>query len=366
LALPVVTAVATQGGKDAPVVVPSGGAVTITAATDVTTGVTYDWSASDAALKAANTNGTTGSTFVFNPAALPDGPLTARLTITDTTTKLQNTVEVPLSVNSALTLAQAQDDNGNGIPNVDDSSALLPTQLQGEPNNSTTFLLQSSVGKLALGTLAQQAGAQSGKFAAGLTAANFPADPNAITSCVGGCFDFVITGVPKGGAAQVVLPLSAAIPANAAYRKFVNGTWRDFLPTGTGTNPQKGGQLASAPGGPGTCPPPGDPAYTPGLTAGDFCVQLTLNDGGRNDADLTQNGTIVDPGGVASVPAPPAATVSSVGTPNVGASGCSISPTPVSAWRGGAWWLIGAVMGWFGFVRRRRGGARDPRNQVRP
>ena len=43
-ALPVVTAVATQGGKAAPVVVPSGGAVTITASTNVTTGVTYDWS----------------------------------------------------------------------------------------------------------------------------------------------------------------------------------------------------------------------------------------------------------------------------------------------------------------------------------
>ena len=353
-ALPVVSATAMQGGKPVAVVVPGGGPVTITASSG-TAGATYDWSASDTALKAVNSNGTTSQTFVFDPSTLPNGKVvTARVTVTDPATKEQSPAEVlPLRVDSTLTLAQAQDDNGNGIPHVDDGLT-VPTELQGEPNNNATFLLKSSTGKLVLGSMAEQIGAGTGKYGAVLPATDLQKDPGVTQSCVGGCFDFDITGVSKGGSAQVVLPLSVAIPPNAVYRKLVNGTWRNFLTTGTGTNALKGGQIASAPGGAGTCPAPGDPAYTSGLTAGDFCVQLTLNDGGRNDADLTKNGVIVDPGGVAGAPAPSVSTVSSVGTPDVGSSGCSISPTPVSAWRGGAWWLIGTVVGWLGFSRRRR------------
>ncbi len=344
-ALPVVSATAMQGGKPVAVVVPGGGPVTITASSG-TAGATYDWSASDTALKAVNSNGTTSQTFVFDPSTLPNGKVvTARVTVTDPATKEQSPAEVlPLRVDSTLTLAQAQDDNGNGIPHVDDGLT-VPTELQGEPNNNATFLLKSSTGKLVLGSMAEQIGAGTGKYGAVLPATDLPKDPGVTQSCVGGCFDFDITGVSKGGSAQVVLPLSVAIPPKAVYRKLVNGTWRNFLTTGTGMNALKGGQIASAPGGAGTCPAPGDPAYTSGLTAGDFCVQLTLNDGGRNDADLTKNGVIVDPGGVAGAPAPSVSTVSSVGTPDVGSSGCSISPTPVSAWRGGAWWLIGTVVG---------------------
>ncbi len=57
--------------------------------------------------------------------------------------------------------------------------------------------------------------------------------------------------------------------------------------------------MASAPGLLGGCPAPGDTSYQLGLTEGHFCVQLTLEDGGPNDADNEANGTIVDPGGVA-------------------------------------------------------------------
>ncbi len=349
-ALPVVSATTMQGGKPIAVVVPSGGPVTITASSD-TAGVTYDWSTSDAALKAVNSNGTTSSTFVFDPSTLPSGKVvTARVTITDPATKEQSLAEVvPLRVDSTLTLAQAQSTKGNGIPDYYDHGPSAVTELQGKP--SGTFLLQST-GKLVLGSMAEQIGAGTGKYGAILPATDLPKDPDVTQSCVGGCFDFDITGITTPpGSAQVVLPLLAPIPPKATYRKFVNGTWRNFF---LKTSTVEGGKIASAPhNNSGTCPPPGT-AYKPGLTKGDFCVQLTLNDGGRNDADGAINGTIVDPGGVAGASTSTTSTVSTVGTPDVGSSGCSISPTPVSAWRGGAWWLIGTVIGWLGFSRRRR------------
>jgi len=58
--------------------------------------------------------------------------------------------------------------------------------------------------------------------------------------------------------------------------------------------------IASATGETGICPPPGDASYTPGLTEGDWCVQLTLEDGGPNDADGQVNSSVDDPGGVGS------------------------------------------------------------------
>jgi MYXO-CTERM domain-containing protein len=60
--------------------------------------------------------------------------------------------------------------------------------------------------------------------------------------------------------------------------------------------------LASALGDAGFCPPPGDDAYATGLTEGHWCVQLTIEDGGPNDADGLANNRIADPGGVTTIP----------------------------------------------------------------
>ncbi|MHB1241572.1 MAG: hypothetical protein ACYC18_13890 [Gammaproteobacteria bacterium] len=78
---------------------------------------------------------------------------------------------------------------------------------------------------------------------------------------------------------------------------------------------------------------------TTGLKAGDQCVELVIQDNGPNDQDVA-TGAITDPGGVAQL------------SPS-SSSGCSISPTPVSALRGGDWWLVDIVIGWLGCNRRR-------------
>ena len=146
-------------------------------------------------------------------------------------------------------------------------------------------------------------------------------DDTANPACIGGCVDFAVTGVPPLGSINVVVPLSAPLPAGTVYRKLVSGTWRNF--TVTSDN-----KTASAARVGGSCPPAGDPAYTDGLAEGNDCIQLTITDGGPNDADGAANGIIRDPGG-AGVPVAPTVIVESIGGPDTG--GCTLSNQSVAA-----------------------------------
>jgi MYXO-CTERM domain-containing protein len=58
--------------------------------------------------------------------------------------------------------------------------------------------------------------------------------------------------------------------------------------------------IASASAVDGACPGLDSDAYVSGVNAGDNCLRLTIEDGGPNDVDMTANGTVVDPGGIAS------------------------------------------------------------------
>jgi hypothetical protein len=107
-----------------------------------------------------------------------------------------------------------------------------------------------------------------------------------------GVVDFEILGVEPGNSARVVVPLRQSIVAGASYRKYLNGSWQNFVE-------DSNNRLFSAPGGKGACPAPGDGNYLAGLNHGDSCIQLLLQDGGPNDADGLANGVIVDPSGLA-------------------------------------------------------------------
>ncbi len=94
-----------------------------------------------------------------------------------------------------------------------------------------------------------------------------------------------------GQQVNVVLPLSVAIPENGVYRKFQDGVWVTFIDDDRN-------DIHSSQGAEGYCPPPGDASWQEGMTAGHFCLQLTLEDGGPNDADGEVNSAISDPGAV--------------------------------------------------------------------
>ena len=114
-----------------------------------------------------------------------------------------------------------------------------------------------------------------------------------------GLFDFDIEGLGAAGqSVNIVLPQQKAIPTNATYRKLIANNWQEFVIDDNNA-------IATAPGTPGFCPPPGDAQYQAGLTKGHFCVQLTIEDGGVNDGDGAANNRISDPSGVAITAAVP-------------------------------------------------------------
>ncbi|MBA6340589.1 tandem-95 repeat protein [Colwellia sp. MB02u-10] len=110
---------------------------------------------------------------------------------------------------------------------------------------------------------------------------------------VGGIFDFIARDLPQAGQnSRIVLPQRQPIPSGAVYRKYSKRFgWGPFVE-------DVSNQLHSAPGELGYCPSPADAQWSLGLTEGDWCVRLTIEDGGPNDNDGIANNTIVDPGGV--------------------------------------------------------------------
>jgi 6-phosphogluconolactonase (cycloisomerase 2 family) len=178
----------------------------------------------------------------------------------------------------------------SGLP---DDPAYAPPSRNVLPEQQGTldeYLLEADAGvQLALGANALLAG----NFQAQVQGSSIPADTLAN---VGGYFDFRVSDLPVAGqAVSIVIPQRAAIPANAVYRKLDStGRWRNFI---EGANDV----VASAPGRAGFCPPPQSEEFRVGLHAGDFCVRLTISDGGANDADGQANGSVVDPGGVAAL-----------------------------------------------------------------
>src|SRR5690606_37833549 len=200
------------------------------------------------------------------------------------------------------------DTNSNGIPDYLDnmpSGNVLPQVII----SPTSYLLECDPGLIcAIGPFAlagSSGGAQILDDEVGVTE-GLLADED--FEPVGGIFDFVIGDLPIAGeSASVVIPQQAPIPANAVYRKFQNGEWMDFIENGDNG-------LHSAPGNPGYCPPPGAESWTPGLVEGYLCVQLTIQDGGPDDADGLANSAIADPGAVSAVKplAPPPRPVTSI------------------------------------------------------
>ncbi|NRF13674.1 beta strand repeat-containing protein [Vibrio coralliilyticus] len=108
-----------------------------------------------------------------------------------------------------------------------------------------------------------------------------------------GLFDFEVQQLRLAASAQIVLRLSSAIPANAIYRKYIESKgWFTFVEDANNA-------LASAASVSDDCPAPGNVSFKSGLNQGDDCIQLTIEDGGPNDADGKVNGIVNDPGGIA-------------------------------------------------------------------
>ncbi len=316
-----------QNGDATPIIDVASGSVDIKSGTNAAN-FTYNWNNgfTDATIIALAGNTTTAETLTIDPTSLAPGNYNISLSITSialsTTIRADTSISVPTlnllpkdtdgdGINDDDASEGFGDDNNNGIPNyLDHNGYTDPTQLQTSitGNNTSATIIKSSTGAIQVGSIAAN------KFNSAVESQNFytngignghgpnietsdlTVDSNVINSCIGGCFDFTVDNLTSGEVVNVTIPLSSPIPANAVYRKSVNGNWKGFKIDAI----NKVSSSAAISSSPTTCPTPGSPTYTVGLTEGDFCIQLTMNDGGPNDADTSANGKLLDPGGVAS------------------------------------------------------------------
>jgi len=318
---------------------------------------TYVWTPSNGSI--VDTDADEG-TFTFDPSSVPVGTYTITDKFIDTTqfsvdqTHLVGTSTIQIRV-VADTVANYIDSDGDGIVDSFDSGSLTPQQLQSEYSNALTHVLTTDIGTLKVGSTAfcVSSGAR-------ITLDNIIASAGANCSTVangidkviegrggiGGYFDFEINGLSTSGAvANIVIPLTAAIPTYAVYRKYsITGGWTNFDVTSDAAI-AAGDTLASAASiSDGVCPAVGDAAYTAGLTAGDSCLQVTIKDGGPNDADGSANQSIKDPGGIAQIQSDVEAELP---------SGCSISGNPQNLNEHSEWMLLAAFIAWLGFASYR-------------
>jgi len=270
---------------------------------------TYDWSASDNALLDLDS---AADTFTFDPSTT--GTFKLRVTVTDNGVgNLSNSARLVLNVVAALPSLTNEDtdedgieddtegtgdSDGDGVPDYLDSANLQSNVLQEVAATSDQFVIETEPGlSLQLGDVAFRANSGGSTVSDseiathGHDGAGAPADER--YAYAGGVFDFAVADLPVAGqSVNLVIPQQGAIPGRAIYRKLMPFGWTDFLE-------DDNNRLWSAAGTQGYCPPPGNSAYRQGLTEGHWCVQLTIKDGGPNDADGEQNQLIQDPGGIA-------------------------------------------------------------------
>jgi hypothetical protein len=275
---------------------------------------THDWSMTSPAL--VDLDGGDPLGLMFDPSGLGAGLYIVRVTVTDDApVPASGSDELLLEVvTSAPVLSDTMDSDGDGVDDAaegfgdsdqdgipdyldaDDSGRLLPLgdgqSIQGPYGmmlsiGGVAFASGETDAKVTAQDIADHGGPDYGP-------ASTSDDPG--YTLLDGYFDFEVWGLSNPGQVfplVVPLPAGTQLPADAAHRKHRPDTgWGDFVEDARNA-------LASAAKDTfGYCPPPGDGAYTAGLTEGDDCVQLTLEDGGPNDADDQANGVYRDPSAV--------------------------------------------------------------------
>lgn len=282
-----------QGGERRPSVARDAGPVTIAAdIRDPNTNDTHtlQWSGPSGALFTSS-----GDTITIQPGSLSPGVHRFELTITDSGSPpvtTRSSFELVVLDTQPAAPADAAGWLPSGLPNHPDYAPASANVLPERSRELTHHLMESEPGtQLALGAYSVLLGQYQTELPATMTATTLPNDA---VANLGGYFDFVVSDLPRAAASvSVVIPQRAAIPAQAVYRKYDPQTarWVDFA---EGADDR----LASAPGENGFCPPPASESYRAGLNPGDWCVRLTIRDGGANDSDGQENGSVSDPGGV--------------------------------------------------------------------
>jgi hypothetical protein len=192
---------------------------------------------------------------------------------------------------------ELSDEMGNGIPDYLESIELATSQLmvgQDTPMETDPGLVFET------GAAAQWNDHSSGDISEEQLKAyqeaeygTYHSDTNHTPSLI---LDYQIHELEEHGVTvNIVVSLSETLAANSVIRKYnaTNG-WQDFL-----TNADN--RIETAITADGNCPTDGSITYISGLQTGATCLQISIQDGGPNDADGLANGTIVDPLAIATL-----------------------------------------------------------------
>ncbi|WP_253819309.1 beta strand repeat-containing protein [Vibrio coralliilyticus] len=300
--------VLSQGGNSVSVFFADQGTAVLKAQVDSansTAGYSFVWSQTDVELDPSE--GLNSETFSFDPQGHV-GNHELSVVVTDpvgTTVTISRNISIRSALPSLSALTDSDgdgnddlsegfgDSNGNGIPDY-----LDPIQNSSEIySDSVHHLAYTETGLLfVLGDVPYV----NGQDYIGVSMDNIVDHYNlseqqqdSLFQYPSGLFDFEVQQLRLAASAQIVLRLSSGIPENAIYRKYIESKgWFTFVEDANNS-------LASAASVSDDCPAPGNASFKSGLNQGDDCIQLTIEDGGPNDADGKVNGIVSDPGGIA-------------------------------------------------------------------
>jgi len=315
---PLLDVVLSQQGENVTVIDPDNGLVTLTAIiNDVNQADSHDisWTVADNAFIDESLDDNQ-QTFEIDPSLLTEGIYVVAITATESNTEesLSVSQSTQFVVEQLIALGNELDSDGDGIVDseegysdtdgdgivdyLDDDSdtTRLPTEQNTEPMQTAPGLTMS------LGSVVSAQGSSSNSAALTINdLAQLVGDDAADTQdnhfeVVTPVFNFTVSGLAEqGDSAAVVIPLEGGtyLPENAVYRKYntIVG-WYHFVKD---ENNSISSALADEHG---NCPAANDDSYIQGLTAGDNCFQLIIEDGGPNDADFELNGSVEDPGAI--------------------------------------------------------------------
>lgn len=282
--------------------------------------LSFDWSATDASLLAAAGTTITLGQLDFDPSVLvADNFYNVVATISDgaASITIQHLLQVKTATTVTLTSGEDRDGDGinddiegfgdddfDGIPNYADDASIPANAIENNTVNfETNFLIETDPGlHIALGDIAVAAQASGLQVSlqdiadhggsGGSSVTNAATDYTFLSSLL----NFEITGLSDATeSVNVVIPLQSSIQADSVHRKYSSSGWFDFVVDDKNI-------IRSAAGEQGTCPQPGSDLYVTGLNVGDFCLQLTIQDGGANDTDGVRNFIVRDPGALALAP----------------------------------------------------------------
>jgi uncharacterized repeat protein (TIGR02543 family) len=300
---------AMQNGAETYVVEQTAGPVALSVAELNATEANYNWTASGLTLQAS------GATASFDPGTLAEG----RYTITVTAQAANGRTgqyDLALRVIAGCPVESCAGAGNSGIPAAQNNVADTPNRLPLCPNVTEDNRVGSCQAEgaqvlyaevpnqyqLTLGALAEEQSWSTGQFGIALSDESLN-DAGFVQQGV--VINFDVQGLENPGEVVPVatpLPVGTTIPANAVWRKFINGQWQNFVVDSANRIDSAARDVL------GQCPGVSADSWTSGLTAGHGCVRLTIQDGGPNDDDGVANSVIRDPGvlAVAEVVVPPA------------------------------------------------------------